>query len=434
MRASHRSLFLGVVVGLFSGLPAFGQISSEKPPAGRTLPVTEQVEQEMATARFRLGPVRVVPFFKLYNVGWTNNALVTSEGTIDDYTASVSAGARLIVPFGQKVFLRGNVAPTYDWYYRTEGLRGFGGDYSGEALGLFNRLTVGAEGRYSERISTVSSEVARDVFNTTTNGIAKAEVKILERLALFGGVESATFKQEDPNASTPGLAPVSALDRTETAYRAGLRYTFSSVLSFGLMGEEVGARFDKDGELRDNDVRGLLFVARYDRERFYVEATVGVREGKAVIPNEYFPEYRTISYAYFASYFITRSLEVRGLGSRRPVASLFLDNPYYLETRNGAELRLALGRRLGLHVSGELGSNSYVNPVVVVATGEIVTRVDDTTRFGGGFDFSLSRALKVGLTVSQERYDSNIDFYNRKVLRISGGISIVADFRRGERR
>ena len=187
-RASYRSLLLGMVVGFFSGRPALGQISSEEPPSGRTLPVTEQVEQEMATARYRLGPIRLLPFFKLRDMGWTNNALASSEGTIDDYTASVSAGARLIVPFGRKVFLRGNLAPAYDWYYRTEDLRGFGGDYSGEVLGLFNRLTVGAEGRYSERISTVSSEVARDVFNTTTHAIAKAEVRILERLALFGGV------------------------------------------------------------------------------------------------------------------------------------------------------------------------------------------------------------------------------------------------------
>ncbi|HQN10226.1 MAG TPA: hypothetical protein PK569_21895 [Thermoanaerobaculia bacterium] len=86
-RASHRSLLLGVVVGFLAGLPALGQISSEEPPAGRTLPVTEQVEQEMATARFRLGPIRLLPFLKLHDIGGTNNVLATSEGTIDDVTA-----------------------------------------------------------------------------------------------------------------------------------------------------------------------------------------------------------------------------------------------------------------------------------------------------------------------------------------------------------
>lgn len=388
----------------------------------------------MASARFRLGPVRLLPFFELYNVGWTNNALVTSEGTIDDYTASVSAGARLVVPFGQKLFLRGNVAPTYDWYYRTEALRGFGGSYSGELLGLFNRLTVGAGGGYKERISTVSSEVARDVFNTTTSGTAKVELKILERLSLFGGAAVATMRQEDPTASTPGLSPVSNLDRTETGYRAGLRYAFSSAVSLGLMGEEVRTRFDVNGELQDNDVRGLLLVARYDRERFYLEGTAGVREGKAVMPNEYFPDYRTWTYGYFASYFVTHAFEVQVRGARRPEASLFLDNPYYFETRNAVALRLAAGRRLSFHVSGELGSNRYVNPVLVTATGEIVTRVDDTTSFGGGFEFSVSRVIKVGLTATQERWDSNIDYYDRNLLRITGGLRISADFAREERR
>ena len=116
-----------------------------------------------------------------------------------------------------------------------------------------------------------------------------------------------------------------------------------------------------------------------------------MREGKAVTPNEYFPEYRTGTYGYFVSYFVTRAFEVQVLGSRRPEASLFLDNPYYFETRNGATLRLAVGRRLSFNASGELGSNRYVNPVLVTATGEIVTRIDDTTRCGGGFDFKVSQ-------------------------------------------
>lgn len=421
-------------IAALAAFPAFGQISTQAPPSGRTLPEGEEVEQEMATARFRLGPVRMLPFFKLYNMGWTNNALVTSEGTVDDYTASVSAGSRLIVPFGQKLFFRANLAPTYDWYYRTESLRGFGGSYSGELLGLFNRLTVGAGGGYDEKISTVSSEVARDVFNTTASGTARVELKILDRLSLFGGAEFARLKQEDPNANTPGLAPVSDLDRTETAYRGGLRYAFSSVLSFGVMGEEVGIRFDQDAKLRDGNARSLFFVTRYDRERFFVEASVGATQLDAATPNEFFPESQGMTYGYFVSYFLGRPLELQVRGSRRPVASLFLDNPYYLETRNGVIVRLAVGRRLLLRATGELGSNAYVNPVVVVETGEIVVRRDSTTSYGGGVDFRVSRTVGVGLFLTKDRWDSNIDYYDRETFRVTAGLSISADFSREERR
>ena len=200
------------------------------------------------------------------------------------------------------------------------------------------------------------------------------------------------------------------------------------------MAEGVETRFDENGELQDNDVSGLLFVARYDRERFYVEGTVGVREGKAVNPNEYFPEYRTGTYGYFVSFFVTRTFEVQVRGARRPEASLFLDNPYYFETRNGVTLSLAVGRRLSFNATGEIGSNRYVNPVLVTATGEIVTRIDDTTRYGGGFDIKVSRAVSVGVAATQERFHSNIDYYDRNVFRISGGLRISGDFARAEER
>ncbi|HQP89300.1 MAG TPA: hypothetical protein PLL76_23860 [Thermoanaerobaculia bacterium] len=417
-----------------TALPALGQLSIDAPPSQRTLPAAEQVEQEIATARFRLGPLRVAPFLTLQNVGWTNNALVQSEGTVDDYTASVSAGARLVVPIGRKLFLRGTLAPTYDWYHRTTELRSFGGDYSGEALGLFNRLTVAGGGRYYRRIRSASSEVGRDVLNTTSRGFANAELELLKRLSLFGGIEQATSRLEDKALDTPGLSPVSDLDRTETAQRAGVRYAFSSALSFGVMGEEVRTRFERNGLVRDNDVQGLLFVVRYDRERFYVEGTAGIRKGTPVSPSDLYPEFRAGSYGYFVSYFVTRTLEMQVLGSRRPEAALFLDNPYFFETRNALTLRLAVGRRLSLHILGELGANRYVNPVQVVDTGEIVVRRDEATSFGGGFDFRVSRALSVGLTAMKDRWQSNVDFYDRETFRVMGGLSIAADFSREERR
>jgi hypothetical protein len=134
------------------------------------------------------------------------------------------------------------------------------------------------------------------------------------------------------------------------------------------------------------------------------------------------------------SYFVTRTLEFQALGSRRPEAALFLDNPYYFETRNSVRLRLAVGRRLTLHALGELGANGYVNPVIETETGRIIVRRDDTTRFGGGFDVRVSRAVTVGLTATKDQYDSNINFYDRDYFRITGGLSISADFSRAEER
>lgn len=422
-----------VLAAVLAG-PAAAQIMTETPPQARTLPEAEQVERELATARFRLGPVRLAPFLRLDDIGWTNNAFVTSEGEVDDVTASMSFGARLYLPMGRKVVLRGLVAPTYDWYEEASSLRGWGGTYSGEVLGLLNRLTIGGGGGRTSRIAATSSEIGRDVQNETTRGFAKAELEILDRLSVYAGAEQATARLEDEGFATPGLSPVSALDRTETAFRAGVRYAHSSALSVGAMVERVEARFERAPGVRDNDVRGTLVVVRYDRERFYLEGTAGVREGKPVVANDLYPEFRAGTYGYFASFFVTKRLELQLLGSRRPEAALFLDNPYYFETRNGARLRFALGRRLAVRALADVGSNRYVNPVIETETETIVVRRDAMKQWGGGLDFRVSRAVSVGLTVTKNDFDSNIGFYDREVVRVTGGLSITADFGREERR
>lgn len=422
-----------VLAALLAG-PAAAQIMTETPPQARTLPEAEQIERELSTARFRLGPLRLAPFLRLDDIGWTNNAFVTSEGEVDDVTASLSLGARLYLPMGRKVVVRGLVAPTYDWYEEATSLRGWGGTYSGEVLGLLNRLTVGGGGERTRRISATSSEIGRDVQNETTRGFAKAEVKVLDRFSVYAGAERATTRLEDESFATPGLSPVSVLDRTETAYRAGVRYSHSSALSVGAMVERVEARFEREEVVRDNDVRAALLVVRYDRGRFYVEGTAGIREGGPVVANDLYPDFRAGTYGYFASFFVTEKLELRLLGSRRPAAALFLDNPYYFETRNGARLRFSLGRRLAVHAQADVGSNRYVNPVIETETETIVVRRDATRQWGGGLDFRVSRAVSVGLTVTKSDFDSNIGFYDREVVRVTGGLSITADFGREERR
>lgn len=422
-----------VLAVLLAGSSA-AQILTETPPQVRTLPEAEQVERELATARFRLGPVRLAPFLRLDDFGWTNNAFLSSDGEVDDVTASLSLGARLYLPVGRKVVFRGLVAPAYDWYDKAESLRGWGGTYSGEVLGLLNRLTVGGGAERTSRISATSSEIGRDVQNETTRGFARGEVKVLDRFSVYAGAERATTRIEDQSLATPGLSPVSLLDRTETAYRAGVRYAYSSALSVGAMVERVEARFEREAVFRDNDVRGTLLVVRYDRERFYLEGTAGIREGRPVRTSELYPEFRAGTYGYFASFFVTKRLELQVLGSRRPEAALFLDNPYYFETRNGARLRLALGRRLAVRALADIGSNRYVNPVIETETETIVVRRDATRQWGGGFDFRVSRAVSVGLTVTKQDFDSNIGFYDREVVRVTGGLSVTADFGREERR
>ena len=337
---------------------------------------------------------------------------------------------------GGSCFLRGTVAPSYDWYYRTKQLRGFGGSYSGEALGLFNRVTLGAGGGYDRRIATVTSEVARDVLNTSTRGFAKAEVEVLKRLSLFGGAEVCAPKLEDKALATPG--PLAGQrprqDGDCPAGRGPLRLLVGSLVRRDGRGgpdavrqERRGARLRREGAPLRRPVRPGAVLRGGDGGSAGREAGDAERlPSRSSAPGPTGTSCRTSSRG---------PLELQVLGSRRPVAALFLDNPYYFETRNGVNLRLAVGRRLSLHVHGRAGLEPVRQPGPRGGDGRDrrPARRHDALRgrvrlqgLAGG-ERGADRSRRTGGTRTSTTTTG-------RLFRITGGLRITADFAREERR
>ena len=407
--------------------PAGAQISSDVPPRTRTVPVREQVESEEENAPYRLGPVRLTPVLSVRDFGWNNNVYGTVDNKVADFQATVAGGARLLLPMGGKAFLRSDAVPEYSWYAKTADRRYFGGAYGGSLLGLFNRVSLEAGGKWSSSLSVLNSESEVVAVQTLSGGRVRLEIDVLERLGLFGGLEQ--VKSRFSGASGLGAPGVTDLDRTETAARAGLRYRFSDQVSLGVQVEDVKTAFVTQPADRDNSSTGYLVVAHYDREKFYVELTAGYRKSRSSETPSFYPAYSTGTYSYFASWFAGRTVEVQAFGARRPVASLFLDNPYYFENRNGAAVNVGLGERVTLRVLGEVGTNSY--PVaVLVAGGAPVTRKDPYWSAGGGFAFVVWRKVQLSVLASQSEYTSNVPGAGRSVFRITTGLSVEGDFSR----
>ena len=160
-------------------------------PFQRTLATREAVERESETARFRLGPVKLMPVLGLRDVGYNDNITGSPLNPVSDWTATIAGGAKLIVPIGEKWAIRGAVIPEYTWYLDSEDLRSWGGTYTGSLVALFNRLTLEAGGGYQKRSEIVSSETLVARPRRTTEGKAEAEVDALPKVAVFGGYEVA---------------------------------------------------------------------------------------------------------------------------------------------------------------------------------------------------------------------------------------------------
>jgi hypothetical protein len=415
---------------LAAARPALGQISSEEAPRARTLPVREQLKWEAENAPYRLGPLKVRPLFELRDIGYNNNVFGSETNKVGDFSATVSAGVNVLQLLGQKMALRGTAAPEYTWYNKLVERRSYGGTYSASLLGLFNRMTLEGGGGYFSQVRLVNSESEQAAIQTRTNGLARVEVDVLQDVSVFGGFDAVKTGYNNRGFTEGTVYPVDLLDRTEWAWRGGIRYRFSGQVGIGAQVEKTRAEFVREGDNRNNDSTGYLLVARYDRPRFYLDASGGYREGKGrdgAVPSLY-PGYRTGTYSFFASYFLTRVVELQVSGHRRPVDSNFLDNPYFFETRNAAAVQVSLGQRVGVRGFVSIGPNSY--PTEVVVGTNLVVRKDDVTEFGGGLLFRLYRNVAVSVGGSQARYTSNIDGLTRSVLRISTGMSLTSDFSR----
>src|SRR5215468_6429230 len=72
---------------------ASAQLATDQVPNERTIPTSQQVQEDVAQSRFRLGPVRLIPGFQLSDAGYDSNVFEIAEGepTISDWTATIRA-------------------------------------------------------------------------------------------------------------------------------------------------------------------------------------------------------------------------------------------------------------------------------------------------------------------------------------------------------
>ena len=132
-----------------------------------------------------------------------------------------------------------------------------------------------------------------------------------------------------------------------------------------------------------------------------------------------FPSYSTNTGSYFVSYSLVAPFEIQVNGHKRVVYGLFAENPYFFENRNGASLIYRLGDRIAIRGFGDVGDNEYPRGLA----GGPIPRVDDVVTVGGGFAIRLYRTAALTIVVSQSEFDSNIDQFDRSVVRVQSGIS-----------
>jgi hypothetical protein len=410
---------------LLSAAPnVFAQLASDQIPHQRLLPPSEQVRRELETSRVRLGIFRVRPAFAIRDFGYDNNVFGTPKDPVADWRSTISAGANLIVPFGRKMYGRATVVPEYTWYRKLSERRLFGGTYGGSLLGLFNHLTIEGGANAHKGFSVISSELEREAVGRRTASFGTAELEIVRRFSIFGTAREERQRYSHAvEARAVNAASLAPLERNERLARAGIRYRLTSFLSVSVAAEKTRSEFLTATE-RNNESDAVIAGIRYDRPRTFFNFSAGSRTGKARREATAFPRYTTATGSYYAAHEFPVRTVIDVYGHRGLVYSLYADNAYFIETRNGAGLVVPLGRRLAVRAFGETGSNRYPRAV------ESVKRSDDVATYGGGLAIRLYRSLALTAIATNTRYTSNVPGLDRSILRVMTIISIQRELLR----
>jgi hypothetical protein len=381
------------------------------------VPFREEAEAIRQQTRFRLGPLRVVPFLRLSDVGYDTNVYYSDERreAVADLTATLSPELRGYWLGGGSLIFSVLENPEYVAYARESDLRAFTNSVSASLRWLaLRRFSLSAEYHDFSHVRRIQSEFEHRI-RDTTRGAQGSLFFETPRGTVFGVTAAVDdFRFEDVTAGPPDPAYHLALDRRETSLAAEAYYrVFSRSYLFSRVAWSRYAFVHEVSAWRD---AAAIEASGGFRFPLVGRARGTIRFGyKSFRPDD--PLRRSFA-GLVAGTAVTLRVGRLGveLGLDRDLAFSYLESAYYyVDTRVRAGLSLYLFRSLRIDARGGTGTMTYPEPVEVWDDG-IPVLIDG--RRDRQWDISVGPVLRIfrtagfGLAYNFYRRTSNAPGFN----------------------
>jgi hypothetical protein len=375
-------------------------------------PFQEEVESIRQRTKLRLGPLRVVPLIRLYDVGYDSNIYYADERQepIADFTATLSPEIRGYWLASPSLIVTAMENPEYLAYAREMDLRTFSNSFSGGLRWLaLRRFSLSAEYHDLSHVRRVLSELDHRIRDTSTGATASLffETPRGTAIGVTGGVDD--YLYEDVASGVPDPSYGEALDRRET--RAGFEAYYRVFSRSYFFATAVWTRYEFRYEV--SSWRDAASVEASGGFRFPLvgRARGTIRFGwKSFRPDD--PLQKAFSGLVAGTDVNFRLGRVAvSLGLDRDIAFSYLESAYYyVDNRVRTGLALYLFRSLRLDANVNYGTMLYPEPQEVWVDGVSVV-IDD--RKDVQWDFSFGPVVRIfqttgfGLTFNIYRRTSN---------------------------
>jgi hypothetical protein len=167
---------------------------------------------------FRLGPLKILPVFRLSDVGYDSNVYYRDreEAAVSDYTARTSLDVKAAWLLGNSIILSATEDPEYVYYLHEKELRTFANSYGfGSRLFLFRRLALSWKFRSESHLRRAYSEFEQQVKDLQKGFSAALFFETPRGTAIGLSGSSDDFSYVDVGLAEPGVSSPRALDRRE---------------------------------------------------------------------------------------------------------------------------------------------------------------------------------------------------------------------------
>jgi hypothetical protein len=358
----------------------------------------EEYDAIRERARLRLGPLRLVPAFRLSDAGYDSNVYFRENGggVVSDVTATLSPELRAYWLAGSSVILSVTENPEYLAYAREKALRAFSNSVSASLRWLaLSRFSLSADYHALSHVRRALSELDHRIRDTTTGAAGSLFFESARGTAV--GVAGAVddFRYKDIAAGLPDDIYALALDRRESSVAVQVYYrVFSRSFFFSTAG---WTRYDfshPESAWRDASAFEVAGGFRFPLAGL---ARGTIRLGwKSFRPDS--PERRPFSGLVAATDVAFRVGRIAvTLGFDRDNAFSYNESAYYyVDSRARAGLSFYLARSVRFDVGAQTGRMSYPEPQTVWDNGVpvVVARRADLQR-----TISLGPVVRISGTV-----------------------------------
>jgi len=368
-------------------------------------------------ARLRFGPLRIIPEFRLSDVGYDSNVYFREEGSevVSDFTATFSPEAKGYLLVGSSLILSLTENPEYIFYAQEEGLRAFTNSFASSLrLLVLRSFSFSSDYHVLSHVRRSTSELDRRIQDTVKGGTAGFffETPRGTAVGLTGSMEDFRYKDIALDAQTDIYAR--ALDRRETTAAGELYYRiFSQSFFFTTAGWTRYAFVFPESAWRDAssfEVSGGIRFPLLGRARGTL--SLGWKSFRPASP-----ERKPFS-GLIAATDVAFRLGRLGINLGYVRDSDFSYNEsayYYIDGRARAGLSFYIAPLLRIDGTIQLGTMDYPEPQEVWYGGEVfvIDRREDIHRtFSVGPVVRVAGTVGLGLTYNFYRRTSNAPGFN----------------------